>query len=165
MSAPFDMPTAQASVAETAATADSSVEAVVRGVGVAVHVEPFQWSMKAPLESPPTAHASRAEAAATPHRNCCLVMLVVMGDRVQCAPFQRMIRGWVRRPETTRPTAQASLADTAATPSSALFFGMLAIAVPGAWWCGSIATTAVIAAIDAAAATGATDADHRRPAG
>src|SRR5689334_14475438 len=87
-------PTAQASVAETAATPDSTLPRVPPGLGLGtcVHLVPFQCSIKVRLPPAldgyePTAQASLAEVAATEISSLPAEGLG-LGTCVQAVPFQ-----------------------------------------------------------------------------
>jgi hypothetical protein len=81
---------------------------------------PFHCSIKTPVPVPvlvlPTAHAFRADVAATPER--LLPAGLGLGTRSQALPFHRRIRV-LETPlpeQLVQPTAQALRAETAATP-------------------------------------------------
>src|SRR5450759_5272778 len=85
------------------------------GLGTRVHAVPFQCTIRV-LEPPvsPTAHALRADVAATP-MSCAPPPRLGLGTRVHAVPSQCTIR--VLR--VVKPTAHALRAEVTATPSSA----------------------------------------------
>src|SRR5262249_30646446 len=121
-------PTAHASVAEVTATEASAPTR--SGLGVCRHTLPFHRKISRPCPSPrntgagrfspPPAHASEAETAATPLRVSPPGTGFGLGTRVHAVPFQCMI-SVLRGPGALWycPTAQTSLADVAATPNNA----------------------------------------------
>lgn len=103
-------PTAQARVAEAAATPDRSFEpGSGLGLGTCFHALPFQCIIRdlAQLQIDPTAQALVAEVAATAFRPA----TVGLACRFQAVPFQCKVRLLL----PTNPTAQALLAEVAVT--------------------------------------------------
>src|SRR5215472_8124375 len=121
------LPTAQALVAETAATADRAARPPGVGLGTLVHLAPFHCAIRVvmaalaptPFTVAPTAQALVADTAATPARMPPGAPRPGLGVCAQAVPFHPSING-VLNPlgvaQSIQPTAQARPTETAATP-------------------------------------------------
>jgi hypothetical protein len=109
----LEEPTAQALVADVAATPASAAPPAGLGLGTCFHAVPFQRRIKVLPPAVPTAQALLADVAATPAREP-PDPGDGLGTCVQEVPFHRRIK--VLAPLV--PTAQALVADVAATPNS-----------------------------------------------
>src|SRR6516165_739351 len=121
------LPTAQALVAETAATADRAARPPGVGLGTLVHLTPFHCAIRVvmaalaptPFTVPPTAQALVADKAATPARMPPGAPRPGLGVCAQALPCHPSINGPLNPlgvAQVVQPTAQALLAETAATP-------------------------------------------------
>src|SRR6266571_357080 len=133
----WDWPTAQMSVAETAATPNRGLARVPAGLGLGTTVQlvPSHCSISVPEPLSPTAHTSLLETAVTPRSPFCRPGPAGLVTMLQLVPSQCSVRVW-NTPLALRksPTAQASVAEMAATadrlPVTTLGVGMMLQLVP-----------------------------------
>src|SRR5690348_3577353 len=123
---PVKLPTAQALLAEVAATASRSLVEPGAGLGTRVHLVPFQYRIRVlwvvPVAERPTAQALLAEVATTPVRELAVVAppWLGLGTCAHVAPFQRKVRVRSTVPLSVKPTAQAFEVDVAPTAARSL---------------------------------------------